>query len=463
MLKTSWHLLIVLVLVLSFSCTTDNNDEIVARVGDYNIYYNDFIKNFERFPRYQKGMTVRDARMKQLEFEIEKAYNSLAGYEVGIHLEEDIQKKMNYIYQKEILAELYLEKISNKVKISEDERREAFRRLNLRLKARHLLFNSQKEAEVAREMILSGKETFTSLAKKIFKDPRLRESGGLLGLVSFGDTDPEFENAMYSLKKGEISTPVKTKFGYHLIQIDEIQYQVFRSDNEYQKAIPTIDKELRIRKEDSLAVVFLKSTFPDVDYKIKSEGLNALRNALRLAFSEFPLDTNNRSTRPPLILPEIETAMKNVSDEPLIEFNNYTWTVKDFLEKLKYTSPFQRPNLRNSNILISTIVQLARNQLLFDFAVEEGYGKRKNVLRRVERWQRLLVAEEFKKRYMLKSYKNKYPEKWNKLYSTLTKLKNEMKPVINEQILLKDVDNPDMKIKQHPAPVILREMYVWPE
>ncbi len=95
--------------------------------------------------------------------------------------------------------------------------------------ARHILLrvtDAMPEAEVRRrledlrERVLKGGQDFGQLARLYSVDPSSTR-GGDLGWLYPGDTVPEFERAMNALKVKEISEPVKTPFGWHLIQVLE--------------------------------------------------------------------------------------------------------------------------------------------------------------------------------------------------------------------------------------------------
>lgn len=77
------------------------------------------------------------------------------------------------------------------------------------------------KAEKARQDIVKGAD-FAAKAKELSSDTGTKDQGGDLGVVQKGTMVPEFETSVFSLKKGEISEPVKTQYGYHLIQVTEI-------------------------------------------------------------------------------------------------------------------------------------------------------------------------------------------------------------------------------------------------
>jgi len=72
-----------------------------------------------------------------------------------------------------------------------------------------------------RENILDGAD-FELLAKEYSQDPGSSQNGGSLGFVRRGNLVPEFEAVAFTLNPGEISEPVKTVFGYHIIETQEI-------------------------------------------------------------------------------------------------------------------------------------------------------------------------------------------------------------------------------------------------
>jgi parvulin-like peptidyl-prolyl isomerase len=67
-------------------------------------------------------------------------------------------------------------------------------------------------------------EDFGKVASEISEDPGSKAKGGELGWVKKGEMVPQFEEALFSLKRGEVSPePVRTPFGYHAIKVFEIK------------------------------------------------------------------------------------------------------------------------------------------------------------------------------------------------------------------------------------------------
>ncbi len=89
----------------------------------------------------------------------------------------------------------------------------------MQIRASHILVNSLEEANRVILELRSGID-FGALAEKFSSCPSA-EKGGDLGFFSKGQMVKEFEDAALALKVGEVSNPVKTQFGYHLIKLTD--------------------------------------------------------------------------------------------------------------------------------------------------------------------------------------------------------------------------------------------------
>ena len=90
--------------------------------------------------------------------------------------------------------------------------------------ARHILLPTEDDAKKALARIKGG-EDFAKVAKELSKDPS--GDGGDLGWFTKDRMVPEFSDAAFKLKKGEISDPVKTQFGWHIIQVEDVRTKTF--------------------------------------------------------------------------------------------------------------------------------------------------------------------------------------------------------------------------------------------
>ena len=164
--------------------------------------------------------------------------------------------------------------------------------------ASHILVDSEDKAKEVLGKVEKG-ESFATLAEAYSSDPGSKANGGKLGYFTKGQMVKEFEDAAFALKKGEVSKPVQSKFGWHVIKLDdrrekplptfeEVKDQIVngmvqqkgqqvaeelrgKADIEY------VDAEIReeVRKETALAAARKKlqeQQFEEQIKKMESEG-----------------------------------------------------------------------------------------------------------------------------------------------------------------------------------------------
>lgn len=119
---------------------------------------------------------------------------------------------------------------------------------------RHILLNisdekgDDEQKALAEQLVaeLRAGADFAELAKAHSADPGSAANGGSLGLVERGQMVPEFEEATFSLEAGKISEPVKSQFGYHIIQVEKIEQSV-------QKPYEDVRLDLENEERDRIA------------------------------------------------------------------------------------------------------------------------------------------------------------------------------------------------------------------
>lgn len=104
--------------------------------------------------------------------------------------------------------------------------------------------NALSDANRLRERILSGEASFADVAAANSQDPLSAAEDGALGWVGLGQLAPEFEASMVRLPVGELSQPVRTAYGYHLIKVDER-----RTGFQDQEALRNVAREFYFRKK----------------------------------------------------------------------------------------------------------------------------------------------------------------------------------------------------------------------
>ncbi|NQU17729.1 MAG: peptidylprolyl isomerase [Candidatus Saganbacteria bacterium] len=138
--------------------------------------------------------------------------------------------------KEDLLVQKLISKKNKEVKVSPNDLRE--------INVRHILIRHQKgkeedvEERVKRIFVKArGGEDFAKLAKKYSEDPGSKVKGGDLGYFTTGAMVPPFEEAAFKLKIREISQPIKTDFGYHIIKLENSRLRKISGQKDIEKAI----------------------------------------------------------------------------------------------------------------------------------------------------------------------------------------------------------------------------------
>lgn len=157
---------------------------------------------------------IKATSFQNNQFEFEKALkrNNLTEDDLGKMLKE------------KLTFQNYTDKLfRDNIKISDKDLKDAYESKKSefstkeQVEASHILVKTEAEANDILKQLKDGK-SFEDLAKQHSLDPGSKGNGGKLGFFGRGMMVPEFENAAFALKTGEISKPVKTNFGFHIIK-----------------------------------------------------------------------------------------------------------------------------------------------------------------------------------------------------------------------------------------------------
>jgi peptidyl-prolyl cis-trans isomerase C len=145
----------------------------------------------------------------------------------GLAKNPDVQTQMDMVRQ-EILINAYIRDYLRKNPVTDEEVEREYERAKSQTpdkeyRVRHILVETEDQAkDVIAQLKKGGK--FEDLAAKNSKDPGTKDRGGDLDWTTPGNLDRGFSDAMVKLEKGKYTdAPVKTRFGYHVIQLDDVR------------------------------------------------------------------------------------------------------------------------------------------------------------------------------------------------------------------------------------------------
>jgi hypothetical protein len=198
---------------------TERNPDVIISKEEWEAYYASHKDKFDadlKFISAYTGQTITDPEKEryreswsQLKTRADKARQARLDKESGFAVLMKFEKA-------DVLAGLYAHSLEEKNKLTEEEKKKYL--------AEHPGADPDKQKEKAQGLLDRVKkgENFEKIADEFSEDPGSKGKGGDLGWFGKGKMDPAFEAAAFALQKGQTTDElVKSKFGYHIIRVDD--------------------------------------------------------------------------------------------------------------------------------------------------------------------------------------------------------------------------------------------------
>jgi len=248
-------LFIVLMLLMPVICLAqDVNNKVLVTVNGSKIQAGEFIRMYKKSVDPGKSLDIDSYLQQFIAFKLKVADALSEGYDTTKAFMSELNGYRNQ------LAQNYLTDTHTKERLLQ----KAYQRSLTEIDAWHILVALPQEASPEdtlkawqkaidiRERIIKG-EPFESVARGTSDDKSVKINGGNLGYFSVFQMIMPFEDAAYSLKKGAVSMPVRTPFGYHIIKVTDKRPAMGRIKVAHiMKAVPpgTDEKQAKLAEEE---------------------------------------------------------------------------------------------------------------------------------------------------------------------------------------------------------------------
>lgn len=245
------------------------------RTSEVRMAFDDVIGQLPNLPKKLRYPFV-------VEFLVERHLLAQLANKEGIAETDDYKRRLA-AYQAKALRDSYLSQVISKT-VTEDEIKAVYadesKKLTEteRVRARHILVASEKEALTIEEKLAKG-EKFEALAKQFSLDGS-KDYGGDLGYFSAPEMVPAFSTAAFALKKGEISKPIKTDFGWHVIRLEDRKQGTAQPYDQVKNAIRNVLVRQKVQEKLASLKDVAKVEIVDPDLKKLSDEAAAQRKTL---------------------------------------------------------------------------------------------------------------------------------------------------------------------------------------
>ncbi len=209
------------------------NDVLVARIEELKNQYKDIVVEEEAIDRliaqypaqHQAYLKTEEGRNGVREQKTAYMVLTRSAKEKGKDQTPEYFASMND-FEEQMLAQQMIQDLFDSIEISDEEAKKYYDvtisqyRINEQISARHILVDSLEKAQEIRNSILAGDITFEEAARTHSTCPS-KEEGGDLGYFEHGQMVKEFDEAAFAAALGEVTEPVQTQFGWHLIKVED--------------------------------------------------------------------------------------------------------------------------------------------------------------------------------------------------------------------------------------------------
>lgn len=337
------------------SCS--NNNPILIKINDDLIDLKSFKVNYSLFLKH----TLRSDNLKNRYLQANTLIDENLITQFALTSTNEyiniVTPKLEKIKKQLLLNRYYEKEVKQNIKPDKDFLRKLFTWSKTSIRPRHLFAKTDEDIQKIKYRLDSG-ESWEEIARDIFEDVKLKNNGGDLGIIKIGDMDPAFEIQAFSLKDGEVSDPVKTSYGYSIIQILGREYEPLITEDNFQH-------ELTFLKAHAMSLL----SYPELDRHTKK-----LISKLDIRISDSALTG---------LWKHINHSKKekqlNPLNENIVTFaERKNWSTSECLSKINNLSMRQKNNISSKERLRLTIKGLIAREHLLKKSINSKFDKTDN-------------------------------------------------------------------------------------
>jgi len=163
---------------------------------------------------------------------------------------------------------------------SEADVRDAFRKTKEQVVLRHLFFRDPSHAEAAYALLEDGMD-FVQLANQVFETTAFDSLAGFLGVASYWALDDTVAEAAFSLPVGTYSGPIRSRYGWHILRVEERLINPLLTESEYQYRRDGIAAQTRLRRNRLAGDRFVRTLMESLDVEADRQAALLTTEALR--------------------------------------------------------------------------------------------------------------------------------------------------------------------------------------
>ncbi len=375
---------VALMAIWPLACGKKSTD-VVATVGDYQITTEELSSlNPGLATEFANADAEFAARKEALESLIVGRLLVHAAYEKKIDQSEEISRVVLANKDKFLLDALYKREVLDKATATDAEVQDYYNHLEFKLRASQIVVDSEATAQMVLDKLKAG-ENFEQLAYDYSLDPNAKRNRGDLGYFIWGAMVDEFQQAAFKMQPGEVSPPVKSPFGWHVIKLIEKLPNETRGALEESKE--QIKNQILARKRQKYTEDYVSTIRTKYAVRVDSVTCNYVLK-------------KRENLYPPQLLVNLP---KSDFDDKQLDRNEKemviaTWdggqmTLLDYLTRIHQIPEPYKPSLDQYDSVAMTIFNLKMQEILAYEANKAGLESDEGFQRKIKLFKEMAMAD----------------------------------------------------------------------
>jgi hypothetical protein len=431
---------------------------VVAEFGNSSIKFDEYRYTYIEILKQPTVYDSKQLRENILDELIARRVLTAEAEKNNYGMDEELQYRAN-AYRNKCLRDAHFKHVIKPgIKITEEDNSKVYKFLQEKRRISHLFFNTKQEADSVYALIKKG-ASFTELAKQVFPDSALANSGGDLGWVFWDQLDYDLSMAAFTLPLNQISEPIHSQFGYHIIKVTDFQANPLISEYEYQTHKQKAKALLEYHISDKYAFEYIGEMMKKANVVVMTNVMKSVRDKIQAHVTRKPgkYDAMSEAQLNDAEIKKVNSELNAQRNDVMAAINGLNYTVGDFIGDLTYI-PY---NITYSDFTAS-FNYAVRNFLLTKEAESLGLSDDDEVVTRTNLFKEYFVSAKFRRKLVddVRVTENEIKEYYDENQEQIKGAPYDaMHPVIEKQLLRDKQMNvspeyvkillKDVKVKKH--------------
>ena len=312
-------------------------DPAVARLGRERITLEEFKTAYLEIIKQPNAFDSRELREQFLDEMIDRRLLAREAHGLGMAADERLAYRVGANRDRNLRDAHFRKVIKPGISYNEADLERTFAWMTEERHIRHLFSPTRVGIDSLYHLLQEGADWF-ELARGLFDDPRLAETGGDLGWVAWEQMEYDLGFTAFSLPLMVYSEPVASSYGWHILQVTDWRRTPLLPEGQYQLQRNNARAVLERKLGDKAALAYISGMMKEKKIQVYPRSLRAVGQKLGVVLKRQPSTADQLRTEQlsDAEMGEIEASLWEMRKEPLASIDGEILTIGEFIAALNY-------------------------------------------------------------------------------------------------------------------------------